>query len=572
MQLDRHQAAALRSVLLAALLLTFVLSAGAEGQPRDLGTAKQTLTTGLKTATHADLTTAVDTTIAAKHAPALTWINGALARVLKRHAKHAKAFEALVARPASPMASGKRPDLEARRKRLAERRAEEGAARALVESDEQAITVLRRGLGGLLAALPPEERAVAATPFVRRLRSARKLGAKCTLIETLGHLKEPSVRDALCAQTKSRDPEARIAAIDALGRHGDGSAIGALARCIGDAFWQVRAAAVQAIRAIGGKAAVEALIVALARAEGRIGEDLVAALSALTGENFRDNTVLWRKWWKGHKASYVGPTVAKGAGEAEPSVPGPSVSGSDRAGTAAAKGSGQPAKKQPPGKAQNWRDRTGGTAFYGIESRSKCLVYILDISGSMLSPLGARGAGQTGRRPRGGIGDRKVDQALTELRSSLTALPPDATFNLVFYHHEVTVWSKGQVKATPANRKKAIDWAESQVATGATNIFDALERAFGLAGRGTFDRHYAVAADTFYLLSDGRATTGRFRQGSDMRREVARLNRFRKVKIHTVALGGGADVEFMHGLAQDTGGSFVHYGVRAGRGGRAGKR
>jgi len=47
-----------------------------------------------------------------------------------------------------------------------------------------------------------------------------------------------------------------------------------------------------------------------------------------------------------------------------------------------------------------------------------------------------------------------------------------------------------------------------------------------------------------------------------IRREVARLNRLRKVVIHTVALGRDADVRFMRGLAEDTGGQFVHIAGR----------
>lgn len=53
-----------------------------------------------------------------------------------------------------------------------------------------------------------------------------------------------------------------------------------------------------------------------------------------------------------------------------------------------------------------------------------------------------------------------------------------------------------------------------------------------------------------------------------MLREVARLNRFRKVVIHTIALGGDADATFMNTLARDTGGQFVHFGGQGGGRGR----
>ncbi len=37
-----------------------------------------------------------------------------------------------------------------------------------------------------------------------------------------------------------------------------------------------------------------------------------------------------------------------------------------------------------------------------------------------------------------------------------------------------------------------------------------------------------------------------------------RMNKLKRVVIHTVALGGDADVAFMQGLAEDTGGQFKH--------------
>ena len=80
----------------------------------------------------------------------------------------------------------------------------------------------------------------------------------------------------------------------------------------------------------------------------------------------------------------------------------------------------------------------------------------------------------------------------------------------------------------------------------------------------TFDKHYKVAADTIYLMSDGCANRGRVVAPGEMIEEVARMNKLRKVVIHTIALGDGADDAFMKALAAGNGGHFVHH-TSAGR-------
>ena len=132
------------------------------------------------------------------------------------------------------------------------------------------------------------------------------------------------------------------------------------------------------------------------------------------------------------------------------------------------------------------------------------------------------------------------------------------------------LWKKKLVLATAKQKKKAITWVERVTAIGGTNIFDAVERAFGLAGRGTFDKNYVTAADTFFLLSDGKANRGRLFHGPAMLEEILRLNALNKVKVHTIALGGDADLKFMGDLAGRTNGEHVYFGpprrLKRGRG------
>jgi uncharacterized protein YegL len=63
-------------------------------------------------------------------------------------------------------------------------------------------------------------------------------------------------------------------------------------------------------------------------------------------------------------------------------------------------------------------------------------------------------------------------------------------------------------------------------AGGATNLFDALERA-----------HADPLVDTIYLLTDGAPTAGKLRDPDAIVAEVQRWHRTRRVTIHTIAVG-----------------------------------
>ena len=98
--------------------------------------------------------------------------------------------------------------------------------------------------------------------------------------------------------------------------------------------------------------------------------------------------------------------------------------------------------------------------------------------------------------------------------------------------------------ATTENVERAIEWVDGLKLELQTNVYDALELAFQLAGRGVDDRYYAPAVDTMFFLSDGAPTIANLMSGgmtqddSDrILRAVARWNALGRVRIHAVALG-----------------------------------
>jgi hypothetical protein len=95
-------------------------------------------------------------------------------------------------------------------------------------------------------------------------------------------------------------------------------------------------------------------------------------------------------------------------------------------------------------------------------------------------------------------------------------------------------------------------------AASSTNIYDAMDAAFKVAGMGARDKEYEPAADTIFLLSDGSPTKpdGSFDDWEKIIRAVDEWNRLKRIKIHTIGVGGH-NVAFMSELARRNGGKYV---------------
>jgi uncharacterized protein with von Willebrand factor type A (vWA) domain len=129
----------------------------------------------------------------------------------------------------------------------------------------------------------------------------------------------------------------------------------------------------------------------------------------------------------------------------------------------------------------------------------------------------------------------------------------------VLFGTEVKVWQKKMQKANKEGKAAAHAWAKKEIeGNGNTNIFDALETAFEMIGRGSFDKGYGVTADTIIFMSDGVANRGRITETADILREIKRLNDLQKVQIHCVAVSAGADDKLLKAIADANGGQFVH--------------
>ena len=125
------------------------------------------------------------------------------------------------------------------------------------------------------------------------------------------------------------------------------------------------------------------------------------------------------------------------------------------------------------------------------------------------------------------------------------------------------------LKASKKNIRRAHKWVDDLQLEYQTNVHDAMELAFLLAGRGASDHYYPTQVDTVFVLSDGWPTTTihNGRVGHDNPPQILyavdRWNPLGRIAIHTIGLGlrDGGGVQsprgFLRQLARRNGGKFV---------------
>jgi hypothetical protein len=248
------------------------------------------------------------------------------------------------------------------------------------------------------------------------------------------------------------------------------------------------------------------------------------------------------------------------------------------------------------------------TQFYGLKTRSTRLVFLLDRTGSMAEPaseperspykLPPEAAGGEKEPPQekqcreectrimkkwvGITAKTRIEVAKKELISTVYVLRPVVHFNVVWYEATPSPWKQELVPATWVNKLDAIQTADKISASGGTNIWDAIELAFKMLEVAqsksgvspiTIDKkaNYATSTngvDTIFLMTDGKPNTGRIDKPEDIITELKKVNRLRKVTIHTICVGevpAGAvatpdspDPVFLKKIADQNNGDFVH--------------
>jgi len=289
------------------------------------------------------------------------------------------------------------------------------------------------------------------------------------------------------------------------------------------------------------------LIARMEKEEGRLIEDYARALEEITAKSFGMRTEMWRKWWTGIESRFVIPT-------------------DEELKQAKEKRAENQARYSPPGSAN----------YHGIETPSRSVLFIIDVSGSMENHVVETERFEGGDYPS----MARIDIVKTELQRTIESLESYVKLNILSFATDVKPWKKKLVPCNVLNRRSAMDWVgkleaiggsskedlavagltgAANLEAGKTNTYGALMQALGVAGRGSRDDQYEVEVDTIFFLSDGRPTVGELIDPDDILAEVRTANELRKVVIHTIAIGQ-FQRGFMKELATENGGVFVDLG------------
>ncbi len=348
--------------------------------------------------------------------------------------------------------------------------------------------------------------------------------------------------------TADKEPAVRCAAMEALGNFHEEAVVDIGIEALQDKTWQVRSSAAKVLLQVRARRSIGPLVAAMEVEEGRLLKDFSLALEEITGKFYGMRTEEWRKWWTTNVERFEIPS-------------------DEQLASTKAKRAENAAIYSPP----------GSTSYHGIESPSRRVLFIIDVSGSMEAQVIEKERFEDGDYPS----MSRIDIVKTELQRTIEGLESYVELNILAFATQVKPWKKEIVKCNVLNKKSAMEWVgrleaiggnskeglaragltgAANLGEGKTNTYGVLMRALDVeGGRGSQDEAYEVAVDTIFFLSDGRPTVGELVDPDDILREVQIANELRKVVIHTIALGE-FQKEFMKTLARQNNGQFVDLG------------
>ncbi len=378
--------------------------------------------------------------------------------------------------------------------------------------------------GELVAALPADAQEKLRAEWTAGPLGDKDFGVRSAQWDLVARVRTPWALEMLeTALREEPDPRVLVHVVDGFTGRDPARVTAALAGPMQDVRWIVRVAVVGVLERTATKESVDLLVGAFEREDGRLLDDCARALATLTGEAFGSNGAQWVAWWKEHRETWEGKPTAKA--DDKPL---------------------DPSKAYEDG-AQGEKGRTG---FFGIDTRSRRIVYVIDVSGSMNEPM-VEGEKAT-----------RAEKAKDELSRAVAGLEDGSTFDIVFFAGEVRTWQKQMVTASSDTRRDALEFIQKMPVIGGTATYDALKAAFDLGDVGKGKKRGAdpsgdSAVDTIILLSDGLPSVGVVTNPAAIRAAVLDWNRDRRIAVHTVAFGSKADKDFMAGLAADSGGTSV---------------
>lgn len=337
--------------------------------------------------------------------------------------------------------------------------------------------------------------------------------ARANALEAVTKIAPSKAAEIAAKACEDKTYSLRLTGIQCLSKADPAAASTLCGKLINDSDWRVRVAVIEATPDIRTRECIGFLIDRFLQEKGRLRWDLILALQDLTGRDLGLDPNSWKTWWEANKASFDVP----------PKQDGRSSGGRLSGGTVA--------------------------SFFKVPILSTRMAFILDLSGSMRDKAVEKGSAG---------GKTKLDVAKEGMTRTIADFSTDVQFNVVLlgsdkngrYDKNGKIWRKSLTPASPANKQAALDFIKKQEARGWTNIYDAVEYAFE-----------DPDVDTLYLYSDGGASRGIFVSTWEIVEFIKRMNRFRKVMIHTVEVPGEKNttdnVKLLTELAEETKGIYL---------------
>jgi len=363
-------------------------------------------------------------------------------------------------------------------------------------------------------------------------RKMKNVRGREVLAEGLGG--NPAGMESAIRLGREKDPWMQAAALRGLRGRNEDPVFAFAKESITSEHWPVRLEAGLTLGGMNQPRVIPVLIVALSKEEGRLRDDFCDVLRRITSQNFDADAEVWKQWYIENRSELEGPAP-------------------DSALFGAFKGKAAPPEKK---------------SVYGIESRSRRILFIIDTSGSMKTPLHSAKGTPTGLSPEEleEMNATKIELAKRELKRAIRALEPDALFNIISFATNIVVWKPKMVKGDMTTKNEAYAFIRDMEAAGGTWTYGVLQEAFRIGGMGVLDRNYDPTVDTIYFISDGAPTDNdmdkpRLVDTQVILDAVHEWNRLGKVVIHTVAIdphaGGGTFIDFMKKLAHQNDGQYT---------------
>jgi len=457
-----------------------------------------------------------------------------------------------------------------------ENRLESKAEQWLIKSGLRAAGLRRNEVvwNRVVAAVADFKNPQRVTFLVREMMTNKSPKTLVVILNSLENVKDKKVISIAAKMVNHKDPGVQVAAMSLLYNQGGSRERKLFEKGVKNRAWQVRLLSlrtlarlkhkkisdyaiaalndpedkvqVNAVRILldqGGSEVILPLIQHIDKAKGRVKDDIVDALTRLTGKDLGPSTFQWEGWWE-----QKGKTIK-----------------------VLARCSAEEFTRMK----QKLAEDSNTVSYHGLRVLSDNFIFIFDSSESMKEQYvppeerpGARGkAGGAGKTvvvdpndPNGGRGQKQALQtklavAQKNLKKVINGLKNGKRFDIIRFESIITDFIRAVLEKEPdklavldvESRGKALAFVDQARPQGQTYMLKALETAFE-----------NDEVDTIYLLSDGAPTPPEKAGMNVILERMRKLNRVRSIKINTIGFDlKDKEKEFLRTLADEHFGVFI---------------